>query len=360
MTSDSKICPTCGKSAVADPANPGAACAGHSQAAGAFAGPGAEGGGQNLKAALDAIKSPGAAAASPSPASAAKPVPPPVPAPAKPSSSQHNIKSALDSIPTPGAAKPAPAQSSPAPAASAAPVSGADLKAQLDAIGSPAAKAPAPTATAPAAPDVIDLSALNSIPTPGTSAPSPAAPAPVAASPSGIDLSALNSIPTPGIAAPSGPGASTDGIDPNIRNMMNELNSIPSPAIGGSASGPQPVPADAPQWMKNYAQYQSSITSSPDKPFNAPESYTPSNRNAPNTSSGYMMIAVLVIVLIGGFFAYVSINKPAPVQFTEGSTASPSTPSATPASPSYAESTPISPSSSNYTPPAQTPATNTP
>lgn len=299
MTSDSKICPTCGKSTVADPANPGSVCAGHPQAAGAFAGPSAEGGGQNLKAALDAIKTPGAAGASPSPAAAAKPAPAPVP------------KSALDSIPTPGAAKPA--------ATPAAPVSGVDLKAQLDAIGTPAAKPPTPAA--------------------------PAAPV----SPSGIDLSALNSIPTPGVGAASAPA--NDGIDPNIRNMMNELNSIPTPTAGGGGAAQKPLPADAPQWMKNYAQYQSSMTSSPDKPFGAPEAYTPSNRDKPNTSSGYLMIAVLVIVMMGGFFAFVSMTKPAPVQFNDGKTTT--TPSGAPASPSYAESTPITPGSPNYTPPAQ-------
>ncbi|MBC7998087.1 MAG: hypothetical protein IAF58_09105, partial [Leptolyngbya sp.] len=180
------------------------------------------------------------------------------------------------------------------------------------------------------------------------------------ASPNGIDLSALNSIPTPGLTAPNAPAASVDGIDPNIRNMMNELNSIPSPSVGGSASAPQPVPADAPQWMKNYAQYQSSITSSPDKPFGAPEAYTPSNRDKPNTSSGYLMIAVLVIVMMGGFFAFVTMTKPAPVQFNDGTTPSSttSTTSTSPTSPSYAESTPIAPGSPNYSSPAQTPIQN--
>lgn len=279
---DANNCPICGKSKTADPAAPGAHCLGHAE-------------GNSMKAALDAIKTPGSGAA-PAAASAqpAKSAPPPVPAP-KPASSQQNMKSALDAIPTPGASKGAPpAQPAPTNTKPAEP----NLRDQLDSIPTPGAKAGAS----------ITNSQLDAIPTPVSR--------PGDTSAGGSFADQLNAIPTPGMSRPASASA-------------NSLDAIPTPRPGGA---PPPPPAEQPQWMKNYNSHKAAISASSASGFpvqNPNDSYQMQNRDMPATGSGgYTMIAVLVVVIVIAFFGFAMMNKTAPVNLdgtTTGTTGTPST-----------------------------------
>jgi len=307
---EANTCSTCGKSKVADPASPDAHCKGHADT------------GASMKAALDAIKTPGSPAAA-----AAKPAPAPVPAP-KPSSSQQNIKSALDAIPTPGSGKTSPAPV-PAPAAAKAEPSLAD---QLNAIPTPGQKSAAS----------VSRNQLDAIPTPGSGA----APS-VAAGGSQSFADQLNAIPTPGVN-------STAGIN------ANDLNAIPTPGSRPQAA-PQKPPGEQPQWMKNYNQYQSAMTSSSASglPVQDPNAnYQFQNRDLPaNNNSGYMMIAVLVVIIVLGFFGFTMMSKTPPPNFDGSATGtSTSSPSSTlPGTPVTPQQPVISqPVGNGYTPPPPT------
>lgn len=290
MTSEANRCPTCGKSTVADPANPDANCKGHAAAG-------------NMKAQLDAIKTPGSAGA-PAAKPAAKPVPSSVPAP-KMASSQQNMKAALDAIPSPGAAKSAPA---PAPAAAPAAKVEPSIADQLNAIPTPGSAGAKPPAS-------ITKNQLDAIPTPGAKAPEPA-PAPA---PGGLSFAdQLNAIPTPGMTS-------------SPRTSASSLDAIPTPK---PAAPPPQNPADQPEWMKKFNQYQSGITASSASGFPAQEdpyaNYRAPVADAPAKSNngGYMMIAILVGALMIGYFVVLTMNKPAPLDTTKigapESTASPS------------------------------------
>lgn len=243
------FCPECGKRKDE--------CSCQSESAGA---------GDDLKALLDAIPSPGGGGAQP----------PAAPKPAAPSAA--SLKDQLDAIPEPGSGKPTDSGV------------GMSLKDQLDAI-------PDPGSRASGARPVVEGGRKDD--TPEWMKNYDNARAKMAA-----------------------PGAVSD--DAAIRD---QLDNIPAPGGGGGGGAPAAgADGEVPQWMKNYQSHQSA-NQSRGGPMPNPDSYVPRGDAPPAAGGGsFQMIAVLLVVLCIAFVGFLMMQKPAPPNFDNAATSTSSVP----------------------------------
>ncbi|MCA9815949.1 MAG: hypothetical protein H6677_06435 [Candidatus Obscuribacterales bacterium] len=345
MNAHGTVCQICGKLVNLESPGLGDSCPGHGQSASPT------GLGSSLKNQLDAIPTPGGSQA-PAPSSDEQTIPPasqelsgvksqmnarPADGGASPwgapkgydqvqgGGAEQDFKSQLDAIPTPGGS-PAPAPAAPAPAppapppppqpqaAPAAPGLG-DLKSQLDAIptpgGQPAAPAPQPQA-APMAPQAA--------PTPAPPPPQPqaapmapqAAPAPQPQVAAEDDWkSQLDAIPTPksvdggGTGAPAGLGAG------------------PGAGAGQGPGAVRPTPMSTPQPGAMASDMFAGGTGASNQ---SGSDYARSKEfSSVDTSSGYTMIAVVLVLVVLCVFGFMMMNPGKQPDFSSVPTSAPTT-----------------------------------
>lgn len=326
MNAHGTVCQICGKLVNLESPGLGDSCPGHGQSASPT------GLGSSLKNQLDAIPTPGGSHA-PAPSSDEQTIPPasqelsgvksqmnarPADGGASPwgapkgydqvqdGGAEQDFKSQLDAIPTPGGS-PAPAPAAPAPppppqpqAAPAAPGLG-DLKSQLDAIptpgGQPAAPAPQPQAA----------------PTPAPPPPQPqAAPAPQPQVAAEDDWkSQLDAIPTPksvdggGTGAPAGMGAG------------------PGAGAGQGPGAVRPTPMSTPQ---PGAMASDMFAGGAGASNQSGSDYARSKEfSSVDTSSGYTMIAVVLVLVVLCVFGFMMMNPGKQPDFSSVPTSAPTT-----------------------------------
>lgn len=291
--------------------------------------------GMNIKNQLDAIPTPGLSqpqAAQPRPQA-----PPPQPqVAAQTTGAEEDWKSQLDAIPTPGgsqaqaapvapAAPPRPAAPPPPPQPQAPPAPAmGDLKSQLDAIPTPGGQQSAPPPQPQAAPP----------PQPQAAPPQPQAappPQPVIAGEEDWK-SQLDAIPTPK-GLDGGGGSPTAGAGPGLGNGTG-LGA--GAGAGPGAVRPTPMSTPQPGAMASDmfaggqgASNQSGIDYARSKEFSSVD-----------TSSGYTMIAVVLVLVVLCVFGFMMMNPGKQPDFSSVPTSAPTTTTAPAPAPAPTTNTP--------------------